>query len=99
VQVRVLNFTDRNNKYAKAVVDKINKEVPKIRMDLDFRQTTIASKVKDAEIMRVPYIIVVGDKEEKAKNVAVRVRGSKKIKVMKLDKFIKDLSEEIAFRR
>jgi len=39
-----------------------------LRIDADFRQTTVPAKVKDAELMRVPYIIVVGDREEKEKS-------------------------------
>ncbi|MCH8014593.1 MAG: hypothetical protein IH823_07450, partial [Candidatus Dadabacteria bacterium] len=45
--------------------------------------------------MKVPYIIVVGDKEEKNNTLAVRVRGDKKIKSVKMDKFVKDLKKEI----
>jgi threonyl-tRNA synthetase len=68
-------------------------------LDADFRQTTVPSKVKDAEIMRVPYIIVVGDKEEKDKKLAVRVRGDSSIKTYGIDEFIKMLAEEIKERK
>ncbi len=95
IQVRVLSFTDRNTDYAKEVIKKIGNEIPNIRLDADFRQTTVPAKVKDAEIMRVPYIIVVGDKEEKDKNLAVRVKGNQKIETMKIDKFIEKVKKEI----
>ncbi len=94
IQVRVLNFTDRNKKYAEWVVKKIA-DVSGIRMDADFRATTVPSKVKDAEIQRVPYIIVVGDREEKENTIAVRIRGSKKIESFKIDDFVEKLREEI----
>jgi len=115
MQIRVLSFTDRNMDYAKKVVEKLEKEIPNLRIDSDFRQTTIPAKVKDAEIMRIPYTIVLGDKEEKDKSLAVRVsskaelrassannverKGNSKIETMKLDDFIKKVSDELRDRK
>lgn len=98
VQVRVLSFTDRNIDYAKKIVEKLGKEIPNLRIDADFRQTTVPAKVKDAEIMRIPYIIVVGDKEEKEKTLAVRIKGNQKIETMKQDAFIERIKKEIELR-
>jgi threonyl-tRNA synthetase len=55
--------------------------------------------VKDAEIMRVPYTIVVGDKEEKDKTLAVRVKGNSKIETMKIDVFIERIRDELRERK
>ncbi len=99
VQIRVLSFTDRNEKYGKQVIDKIKKEIPNIRIEEDFRSTTVPAKVKEAEILRVPYILVVGDREEKEKSVAVRTRGNKKIENIELNKFILSLKKEIEERK
>ena len=98
IQVRVLNFTDRNTEYSKKVIEKLKQEIPSLRIDSDFRQTTLPSKVKDGEIMRIPYIITIGDKEEKDKTLALRIRGDKKIKVKKLDEFISELKKEVEER-
>ncbi len=98
MQIRVISFTDRNIDYAKKVIMKLGEEIPNLRIDADFTQTTVQSKVKDAEIMRVPYIIVVGGKEEKEKNIAIRERGDSNIKKMKVDEFIKKLGKEIRNR-
>ncbi len=98
-QVRVLSFTDRNVDYAKEVVKKLGEAIPNVRLDADFRSTTISQKVKEAELMRIPWTIIIGDKEEKAKTVAIRSKGGKKIKSMKVDKFIKELKEEISERK
>jgi threonyl-tRNA synthetase len=97
-QVRVLSFTDRNADYAKKIIKEIEKEIPELRIESDLRQTTIPAKVKDAEIMRTPYIIVVGDKEEKAKNIAVRVKGSNKIENMSMKSFIEKIKKELINR-
>jgi threonyl-tRNA synthetase len=99
VQVRVLSFTDRNSKYGKKVIKELREGISDLRIDSDFRATTLPSKVKDAELMKVPYIIVVGDKEEKGKKVALRIRGNKKIKSMKVKEFVKSLKKEISERK
>jgi len=98
IQVRVISFTERNMRYAKKIFDEMEKEVPHLRIDTDFRDTTVSSKVKDAEIMRIPYIIVVGDKEEKEKNLAVRVRGDKQIQKFFLEEFNEKIKKEIEER-
>lgn len=98
MQVRVISFTDRNVDYAKKVIKAIGEAIPDIRMDADFTQTTVQSKVKDAEIMRIPYSIVLGDKEEKEKTLAVRAKGSSKIESLNIDNFIVKLSREIKER-
>ena len=99
IQVRVLSFTDRNEKYAKEVIKKLGEKVPNLRIDADFRQVSVPAKVKDGEIMRVPYIIVVGDKEEKEKKIAVRVRGDKKIQNFGVDEFGEKIRKEIEERK
>lgn len=98
VQVRVLSFTDRNEKYAKKVVEQLKNEIKDLRIDNDFSQTTVQSKVKDAEIMRVQYIIVIGDKEEKENNLAVREKGKKEIKKYSVEEFVGKLRKEIEER-
>ncbi len=98
VQVRILNFTDRNLKAAEKVYKKIKESIPEVRIDYDFSQTTIPSKVKNAELMRVPYIIVIGDKEEKQKTLSIREKGNKKLKNLKLEEFISKIKKEIKER-
>ncbi len=98
IQVRILSFTDRNEKYARDVIQKLGESVPNLRIDADFTQRTVQSKVKDAELMRIPYIIVAGDKEEKEKSLAVRIKGNKKIESMDVDSFVSKVKKEIGER-
>lgn len=98
IQVRVINFTDRNEKYAREIVKKIGEAIPGIRLDADFESTTVQSKVKNASVMRIPYVIVVGEKEEKDKSLAVRVKGSGKIESMKVEEFVGRVKKEISER-
>ena len=96
VQVRVLSFTDKNQKAAEKILEKLKSEG--IRVDSDLRSTTVNEKVYDAEMMKIPYIIVMGDKEEGAGTVAVRKRGVKKIESVKLEGFVEGLKKEIENR-
>ena len=96
--VWLINLDLHNKSYTnQEVIKKIGEAIPGVRLDADFRQTTVPAKVKDAELMKIPYILVVGDTEQKAKSVAVRRKG--KVETVKLDKFIKDLKEEIEERK
>ena len=99
IQVRVLNFTDRNTKAAEKIVEKLKNEIKDLRIDTDFTSTTVQSKVKDAEIKRIPYIVTIGDREEKEKTLAVRVRGDKKLQTFKVEEFISKLKKEIQERK
>ncbi|MEM4271775.1 MAG: threonine--tRNA ligase, partial [Candidatus Pacearchaeota archaeon] len=100
VQVRVMNFTDKNLKASEKIIEKIKAEIPNARIDSDFRSTTINDKVRDAELQKIPYVIVIGDKEEDSKTIAVRTRGESKPKFkVKLELFIKELKEKIENRQ
>lgn len=97
VQVKVISFTDRNIKAA----EKLAKELKElgVRAEADVRNAQVSEKIRDSEMMKVNYAIVLGDKEEKAKTLAVRTRGEKKPKYgVKKDKFIEDLLKEIKNR-
>ncbi len=99
IQVRILSFTERNGNYSRKIIKQIAEKIPNLRIDADFRDTPIQGKVKDAEVMRVPYIIVLGDREEKENNLAVRTKRSKKIESFNIGKFIEMLKKEIEERR
>jgi threonyl-tRNA synthetase len=94
IQCKVLSFTDKNVKVARKFLGKLKEEG--IRAEGDFENTTIGEKVREAEVQKVPYIIVIGKKEEKSKSVAVRHKG--KVKTVKADKFIKDIKKQIEKR-
>lgn len=98
IQVRVIDFTERNTKAAQKVADQLREAIPNLRIDTDFRNTTVQDKVRDSEMLKIPYAIVIGDKEEEAKTLAVRERGQKPKFGIKQDAFIKDLKEKIEKR-
>lgn len=96
-QVKILSFTDRNIKTCERLAKEL--ENRGIRVETDLTDNTVNSKVREAEIQRVPYIILIGDKEEKSKTLAVRKRGQKPKFGINADKFIKELKEEIENRK
>lgn len=96
VQVVIIPVTDRSTKYSKKVLEQLLREG--IRANLDSRSETMQARIRDAEIQKIPYIIVVGDKEEKARTITVRTRGQKDIKDEKLDNFTKRLVESVQKR-
>ena len=106
VQVKILPITDKQNKYAHDQGAELLKN--NIRMDVDDRSESVGKKIREAEMEKVPYMLIVGEKEVKAKKVAVRRRnqlarrslgeGGKDLGAMKLDKFIKQILEKIISR-
>ena len=97
IQVRVISFTDRNRKTCEKFIRQVGEKIPYLRLDADFRDMTVNSKVRDAEISGVKYIIVIGDKEEKSKTLAVRDKG--RVSNQKVERFINDIRKEIIERR
>ncbi len=98
IQVRIINFTDRNIKAAEKILSEIREALPNLRIDSDFRSTTISDKIRDAEMQRINYTITIGDKEEESKTLAVRARGEKPKFNIKIQDFIKDIREKIEKR-
>lgn len=92
-QVRVMPMTDRNRDYS----DKIKAELEKhgFRVTLDGRSEKIGYKIREAQLEKVPYMLVLGDKEEEAGQVAVRDRKDGKTTVMSLAEFIEKLAYEV----
>ncbi len=95
IQVRVINFTDRNTKSCEKLVKDLKEKIPNLRVDLDLTSTILSEKVREAEITRIPYIIVIGDKEEKSKTLAVRERGKKPKFGVKIGDFVEDVKNRI----
>jgi threonyl-tRNA synthetase len=93
VQAKVLSITDSQLDYAKGVRDRLL--AAGIRAELDARSEKIGFKVREAAMEKVPYILVVGDKEVQQNMVAVRERGGKDLGVMSLDEFMNSVQKLI----
>jgi threonyl-tRNA synthetase len=97
IQARIVSFTDRNIK----AVEKLKKQFEDegIRVDADTKNETVNNKIRNAELLRIPYIICLGDKEEEKKTLAVRARGKKPEFGVKTDVFLEKLKKEIKERK
>lgn len=97
VQVVVMSITDRVNDYCKSVVEKL--KAAGVRAELDLRNEKIGYKIREAQMDKIPYMLVVGDKEADSGAVAVRTRAGEDRGALPLEDFISDICEEIASRR
>lgn len=96
VQVKVLPISDKFIDYARAVSDKLKKA--DIRSEVDDRNEKIGKKIRDTELMRVPYMLVVGEKEMNENKVAVRRQGKGDAGVKTVDEFLTEAVGEIKER-
>src|SRR3954468_14732879 len=94
VQVSVLNITDGQGDYVQDVVKALQKQGVKVQADL--RNEKITYKIREHSLQKVPFILVVGDKEKASGAVAVRARGNRDLGVMPLADFERKLAEDIA---
>ena len=96
-QVRVMPITDKHYEYAKKLSDEMFKLG--LRVYLDDRNEKIGYKIREAQLQKVPYMLVIGDKEVEDGTVAVRRRGEGDIGAMKQEDFIAMLQQEIAEKK
>jgi threonyl-tRNA synthetase len=97
VQVAVLNITDAQADYAKGVAKALQNQG--LRVDLDLRNEKITYKIREHSLQKLPYILVVGDKEKAAGAVAVRARGNQDLGAMSLEAFSQRIAADIASKR
>jgi len=85
VQMIVIPIADRHLEYANYVADQLREQ--HFRVEVDARAERMNAKIRDAQLQKIPYMLIVGDKEEEAKAVAVRLRTGEDLKAMPLEKF------------
>ena len=96
VQVKVMPITDRAADYAKSVAARL--DAAKVRVETDLRNEKIGYKIREAQMQKIPYMLVVGDKEAEAGTVSVRTRAGVDLGAMPLDEFMAKIGEEISTR-
>jgi threonyl-tRNA synthetase len=93
VQAVLIPITDRNIPYVEEVAQKLRAEG--IRVDVDDRSDRMGAKIRDAEKQKIPYMLIVGDREEDAGTVAPRLRSGEKLDTMSPEALIKRMKVEI----
>ena len=96
VQVAILPITERQNEYAAEVMKKLLSAG--IRVELDERNEKVQAKIRDAQLQKIPYMLVIGGKEAEAGTVAVRHRTKGDQGPSPLDQFLADLKKEVDTR-
>ena len=93
VQVKVMPISDNQLNYAKEVVGKLQAEG--IRVELDDRQEKIGYKIREAQLQKIPYMLILGEKEVEAESLGVRSRKEGDMGAMKMIEFIEKIKDEI----
>ena len=96
VQTMVMPITDRANDYAVELKKKL--DAAGVRAETDLRNEKIGYKIREAQMQKLPYMLVVGDKEKEAGTVAVRTRGGVDLGAMPVDEFIAKITGQIKSR-
>jgi threonyl-tRNA synthetase len=95
VQVIVLPISDRHGPYAEKVKKQL--QAAELRVEVDLRRETIGAKIRDAQMQKIPYMLILGDKEEKEDLVSIRHRNQGDLGTKKISDFLFDLKQEIGY--
>jgi len=93
VQVKILPIAETHNRYAEEIYEKLRKE--EIRVEIDISDDSFGKKVRKSKKEKIPYFIVVGDKEVKEKTLTIESRGKEDNEKMSLKQFIEKIKDEI----
>lgn len=93
VQARILSLSEENLKYAKSIEKTLSDN--EIRVEADYESNTIEYKIRNSQLQKIPYAIVIGKKEKDNKTIAIRTRDGKVRYSVKLEDFIKQIKDEI----
>jgi threonyl-tRNA synthetase len=96
VQARVLPVSEKHGEYARAVYDRLR--AAGVRAELDDRNEKLGYRIREAQLRKVPYMLVVGERERAAGTVSLRPRTGEDRGVLPLDRVVADLTREIAAR-
>ncbi len=96
VQVRIITIADRHIPYAQEVMQRLRDQG--IRVELDDSPERMNTKIRAAQLQKVPYMLVVGDKEQQSQAVSVRLRTNENLGVTPLDTFIARMNNNIKAR-
>ena len=97
LQVKILPISDKFLDYSNTILQTLKNA--DIRVEIDERNEKIGKKIRDTELARVPYMLVIGEKEMNEKQVSIRRQGKGDMGVKKLDDFVSEIILEVKERR
>jgi threonyl-tRNA synthetase len=97
VQVKILPISDKFLEYSKNALNKL--KIADIRVEIDERSEKIGKKIRDTEVMKIPFMLVIGEREVNEEKVSVRRQGKGDLGSKNLDEFIEILKEEVKSKK
>jgi threonyl-tRNA synthetase len=97
VQVMVLDIADRHADYASQIMSELEQQG--IRVKIDLRNEKIGFKIREHSMQRIPYLVIVGDKELEDQNITVRTQKGEDLGSLSISEFTERLKQEIADRK
>jgi threonyl-tRNA synthetase len=96
VQVMVMNLTDRQLDYCRSLTQQLKAEG--LRVDFDDRSEKLGFKIREAQLMKIPYMLVIGDKEEESGQISVRLKNGKTKYGLKMQDFVSQVKKDVGER-
>ena len=96
-QVVILNVTDRVNEYCESIQKKLFEQA--VRVEFDRKNEKLNYKIREAQLQKIPYMIIVGDQEAQSQKISVRLSSGKNVNGLDLDQFTNQLVQEIRTRK
>ncbi|MEO5944111.1 MAG: threonine--tRNA ligase [Ferruginibacter sp.] len=97
LQVKILPISDKFMDYANTILQTLKNA--DIRVEIDERHEKIGKKIRDTELLKVPYMLIIGEKEMNENMISIRRQGKGDMGAKSIDEFVKEISEEIKERR
>jgi len=96
VQVKIIPVSDSHLSYANEIKKKLKEDM--VRVELDDRKESVSKKIRLAETSKIPYMLIIGDKEVESKEITIRIHGSKEQTTTNIDQFSSNILQEIKQR-
>ena len=97
IQVIVMDIADRHAEYATEITKILENQ--SVRVKIDLRNEKIGFKIREHSMQRIPYLVIIGDKELEEKTITVRTQKGEDLGSLSIDKFAEQLKQEIADRK
>jgi len=96
MQIRILPITEKQSVYGQTILRKLQNE--EIRADIDDSSQTLSYRIRQGQLQKIPFLLILGEKEKKAKTITVRQRGGRNFKGRALSWFIKEIKKLISVK-
>ncbi len=96
IQVQIIPIADRHQPYAQNVLEELKSS--NIRAEIDLRAEKMQAKIRDAQMQKIPFMIIVGDREEKENKIAIRTRSGQNLGTLSVEEFLTKIKSDIELK-